>query len=52
MIRVTVKRPYLDFHDLWAGIYWRPEFGGVRVYWCPLPALVVRVDLTARRAAR
>jgi hypothetical protein len=43
---IRVRGPYLDCHDLWVGLFWRPRpAGGVRLYFVPLPALVIRVDI-------
>ena len=41
---IRVKGPYLDAHDLWRGVYWRREGDGLRIYWCPLWCVVVRID--------
>lgn len=43
---IRVKGPYLDLHDVWRGVYWRREGNGIRIYWCPVWCLVVRVDIT------
>jgi hypothetical protein len=45
--RISVRGPYTDWHDLWAGVYWRPEpGGGLGVYLVPVPVFgVIKITI-------